>query len=127
MIVMSRLNRCEFIVLLIFLFHSILIFPVFQLLYLFRFNIDSSLYEGSSLRDQVMHMWIKHRDLLINDYSLVGYLLSPNPTVMAHAIANCEFAHELAAEKLIVKLILNPTLVGPEQEAEKARLIDKFH
>ena len=75
----------------------------------------------------MIHMWIKRRNLLINDYSLVGYLLSPNPTSMAHAIANCEFAHEAAAERLIVKLILNPTLVGPEQEAEKARLIDKFH
>jgi hypothetical protein len=46
---------------------------------------------------------------------------------MAHAISNREFAHEAAAERLIVKLILNPTLVGPEREAEKARLIDKFH
>ena len=126
MIVTRRVNRCEY---------SLVHVPIsdctnflyLNFLYLFRFNIDSSLYEGNDLRDQVMRMWIKRRHLLIHDYSLVGYLLSPNPTIMAHAIANREYAHEAAAERLIVKLILNPTLVGSEREVEKARLIDKFH
>ena len=46
---------------------------------------------------------------------------------MSHAIKNKKFAHEQAAERLIVKLLLNPSLTGKSREIEKARLIDKFH
>ena len=53
--------------------------------------------------------------------------MAPNPTIMSHAIKNKKFVHEQAAESLIVKLLLNPSLTGNLQEIEKARLIDKFH
>ena len=46
---------------------------------------------------------------------------------MSHAIKNKKFAHEQAAERLIVKLLLRPSLNGNAREIEKARLIDKFH
>mgnify|MGYP006201000185 CR=1 FL=1 len=46
---------------------------------------------------------------------------------MSHAIKNKKFSHEQAAERLIMKLLLNPSLTGNPQEIEKARLIDKFH
>ena len=46
---------------------------------------------------------------------------------MSHAIKNKKFACKQAAERLIVKLLLNPSLTGNSREIEKARLIDKFH
>ena len=72
-------------------------------------------------------MWGLRRQRLIHDYSLVGYILAPNPNIMCHAIRNKKFAHEQAAERLIVKLLLSPSLNGNAREIEKARLIDKFH
>jgi hypothetical protein len=45
---------------------------------------------------------------------------------MAHAIANKTIEHDKAAERLITKLILNPTLVGTERNNEMAKLIDTF-
>ena len=45
---------------------------------------------------------------------------------MSHAIKNKKFAHEQAAERLIVKLLLRPSLNGNAQEIERATLIDKF-
>ncbi len=46
---------------------------------------------------------------------------------MSHAIKNKKFAHKQAAERLIVKLLLNSSMIGNPWEIEKARLIDKFH
>jgi len=43
---------------------------------------------------------------------------------MAHAIKHKKFAHEEAAERLIVKLLLSPSFNGNAREIEKARLID---
>lgn len=63
----------------------------------------------------------------MHDYSLAGYLLSPNPTIMAHGVENQTIEHEQAVERLIAKLILSPTLVGTERRTEEARLINKFH
>jgi len=45
---------------------------------------------------------------------------------MSHAIDNMTIKHDLAAERLITKLILNPTLVGSERNNERAKLIDTF-
>jgi hypothetical protein len=55
------------------------------------------------------------------------FILAPNPTIMSHAIKNKKFAHEQAAERLIMKLLLNPSLIDNAWEIEKARLIDNFH
>ncbi len=78
------------------------------------------------MTDVVMQFWIKRRPKLIHDYSLVGYILSPNSNIMAHAIDNKTIEHDQAAKQLITKLILNPTLVGTERSNERAKLIDTF-
>jgi len=43
---------------------------------------------------------------------------------MSHALDNKSIKHDQAAERLITKLILNPTLVGSERNNERAKLID---
>ena len=73
-----------------------------------------------------MGFWEKRRPKLIHDYSLVGYILSPNPTIMENAITNKLEVHDEAAERLITKLILDPTLVGNERTIQRAKLIDTF-
>jgi hypothetical protein len=78
------------------------------------------------MTDIVMQFWLKRRPKLIHNYSLVGYILSPNSTIMSHAIDNKTIEHDQAAERLITKLILNPTLVGNERNNERAKLIDTF-
>lgn len=82
---------------------------------------------GDTLTDVVMRMWIKRRHLLIHDYSLVGYLMAPHPSIMQHCLVNKTLLHVEAAENLVSKLLLNPSLVGMEKEREKARLINIFH
>jgi hypothetical protein len=72
-------------------------------------------------------MWIKRRHLLVHDYSLVGYLLSPHPSIMDHCTVNKTLKHVDAAERLVEKLLLNPALFGMDKEREKARLINTFH
>ncbi len=41
--------------------------------------------EEDSMTYQIMTFWFKHRTKLIHDYSLVGYILSPNPQIMNNA------------------------------------------
>jgi hypothetical protein len=78
------------------------------------------------LTDVVMRLWIKRRPKLIHNYSLVGYLLSPNSTIMAHAVEHKTINHDQTAERLFTKLILNPNLVGIKRNNERVNLIDTF-
>jgi hypothetical protein len=74
-----------------------------------------------------MRFWKKRRNKLIHDYSLVGYILSPNPsTIMEHAVDNKTLAHDEAAEQLITKLLLDPLLFGNTRTLERAKVIDYF-
>jgi hypothetical protein len=73
-----------------------------------------------------MRFWIKRRNKLVHDYFLVGYILSPNPTIMASAIVNKSQMHNEAAERLITKLILDQSVVGNERRISRANLIDTF-
>ena len=73
-----------------------------------------------------MRFWIKRRDNLVTDYSLVGYMLSPNPKIMAHCDVNKSSLHVDAADRLIEKLILDPMFVGTKRRETLADLIDKF-
>ena len=73
-----------------------------------------------------MRFWVKRRPKLIHDYSLVGYILSPNPRIMEDAITNKLEIHNDAAERLITKLLLDPALVGNERTVQRAKLIDSF-
>lgn len=84
-------------------------------------------YQDDSLTSVVMRMWIKRRHLIVHDYSLVGYMLAPHPSIMEHCLLNKTMQHVEAVEKLVTKLLLNPALVGMDREREKARLIDTFH
>ena len=78
------------------------------------------------MTDVIMRFWLKRKEKLIHDYSLVGYLLSPNSAIMAHSIEHKSIKHDEAAERLITKLILNPSLVGTPRNIERAKLIDTF-
>ncbi len=59
-------------------------------------------------------------------YALVGYLLSPNPTIMKHALENKDERHDEAVVKLISKLILPRHLVGDDRIKERAQLVNTF-
>jgi hypothetical protein len=83
-------------------------------------------YEGNGLRDTIMRFWIKRQEKLVTNYSLVGYMLSPNPIIMAHCAINKSFLYVNAADHLIEKLILDPMLVGTKHGEKLADLIDKF-
>ena len=78
------------------------------------------------MTDVIMQFWLKRKPKIIHDYSLVGYLLSPNLTIMAHFIEHKTIKHGETAEWLITKLILNPSLVGTKRNNEMATLIDFF-
>jgi hypothetical protein len=96
-------------------------FPFFH----FRI-IGNNKHRGTGLKDTIMLFWKKRRNKLIHDYSLVGYILSPNPTIMEHVINNKTLAHDEAAERLITKLLLDPSLAGNARTQERANLIDYF-
>ena len=78
------------------------------------------------MKSTIVQFWKKRRAKLIHDYSLVGYMLSPHPTIMEHAVNNKTQIHDDASERLITKLILNPALVGNDKIVERAKLIDTF-
>jgi hypothetical protein len=73
-----------------------------------------------------MRFWIKRQDKLIHSYSLVGYLLLPNQTIMDHAYENRSLIHHEAVVNLIEKLIVDPKLVGVEKSTNLAELINNF-
>ncbi len=81
-------------------------------------------YKGNGLKDTIMRFWIKRRERLVTDYSLVGYMLSPNPKIMKHCFVNKSSHHVDAADRLIDKLILDPMLVGTKCRQKLADLID---
>jgi hypothetical protein len=81
---------------------------------------------GIALKSTIMQFWKKQRPKLIHDYSLVGYILSPNPTIMEHAMSNKRQIHDDAVERLITKLLLDPSLVGSAKNTQRAHLIDTF-
>jgi hypothetical protein len=41
--------------------------------------------EEDSMTHQIMTFWFKCQPKLVHDYSLVGYILSPNPPIMNNA------------------------------------------
>jgi len=75
----------------------------------------------------VMQFWLKRKPRLLHDYSLAGYILSPNPTIMAHASDNKTLRHDGAVERLITKLLVDPSLVGNDWTIQRAKLIDTFY
>ena len=76
--------------------------------------------------DEIMRYWIKRRDKLIHPYLLVGYLLSPNQTIMAHAREHRSDMHNKAVITLITRLILDPLLVGNARSEALSEAINIF-
>jgi hypothetical protein len=83
-------------------------------------------YKGNGLKYTIMRFWIKRQDNLVTNYSLVGYMLSPNPKIMAHCAVNKSSLHVDSEDRLIEKLILDPMLVGTKRREKLADLVDKF-
>jgi hypothetical protein len=98
----------------------------FSIYYYYRTGDVTAGWGGDGLAATVMQFWIKRKHRLIHDYSLVGYILAPNPTIMEHAVEHKSLQHDEAAERLITKLLLDPALVGDERKVQRARLIDSF-
>jgi hypothetical protein len=73
-----------------------------------------------------MQFWIKRKNKLLHDYSLVDYILSPKPTIMEHTTNNKILEHNEAAKRLITKLHLDPSLVGTNRNVERVKQIDTF-
>jgi len=73
-----------------------------------------------------MRFWLKRRDKIVHSYALVGYLLSPNQTIMDHAYENRSLIHHEAVVDLIRKLIVDPKLVGDEKARNLAESINTF-
>ena len=63
----------------------------------------------------IMRFWLKRRDKLIHNYSLVGYLLLPNPTIMAHVNDNRSEIHQKVVVSFIKRLIVSQLLVGSDR------------
>ena len=74
---------------------------------------------------KVMTMWLRRKENLSHDYSLVGFLLSPNQTNM-EAAEHHTYQYKAAVSRLIVKLFIDPSLVGLAKIARRASLIDTF-
>ncbi|KAL3800533.1 hypothetical protein ACHAW5_001992 [Stephanodiscus triporus] len=79
--------------------------------------------DSTGIAATVMQFWLKHKPRLLHNYSLAGYILSPNPTIMAHASENKTLHHDGAAERLITKLLVDPSLVGNDWTIQRAKLI----
>ena len=82
--------------------------------------------ESCDLGDKVLTYWKKRKKKLDHDYSKVAFLLNPHPKVMAEAAKAKNLEHDEAVERLIVKLFLDPTLVGQDRNTRKAELMDLF-
>ncbi len=63
---------------------------------------------------------------MLHNYALAGYLLSPNPTIMAHSLANRTKEHDDAVSVLITKLMLPANLVGSKRATRRAELRHQF-
>ncbi len=89
-------------------------------------QLYNAAHTGTGMKSTIVQFWKKRRAKLTHDYSLVRYILSPNPTIMEHAVNNKGQIHDDAAEWLITKLLLNPAFVGSNKAIERAKLIDTF-
>ena len=92
---MINMNYCDILLVFLHVRHAI-----FTMLcnvtnaFIFRNAFNAELWKGESMTCIIMQMWGLHRQRLIHDYSLVGYILPPNPTIMSHAIENKKFVHK---------------------------------
>ena len=78
---------------------------------------------------KVLAIWRQYRPRLLNDFSRVGYLVSPHPKIIEHASNpdNVDLEDREAVERLIKKLVLPKFHVRREDaERELAELVHIF-
>ena len=75
---------------------------------------------------KIMRYWGPHAHAMNHVYALVGYLLSPNPTIMKHAATHKTQQHHDAVSALINKLLVPRDLVGDERTRKRAQLVHTF-
>ena len=66
------------------------------------------LWSGNSMADKIMTIWLKIRERLCHNYSLVGFFILHNPTIMKGTSEKNTDAHEEAVARLIEKIFPNP-------------------
>jgi hypothetical protein len=69
---------------------------------------------------QIMTFWFKHQPKLIHDYSLVGYILSPQERMLDSPI------YSDAVKRLIGKLLVPENLTSTERKECIAEMTTKF-
>ncbi len=77
---------------------------------------------------QIMTLWFKRQPKLIHDFSLVGYILSPNPQIMNNAremMLHCPIYSDVV-ERLIGKLFVLENLTSTEHNECLAEMTTKF-
>jgi hypothetical protein len=79
--------------------------------------------EEDSMTHQIMTFWFKHRPKLIHDYSLVGYILSPNPQIINNARERMLDSpiYSDAIKCLIGKLLVPENLISTEHKNDLLR------
>jgi hypothetical protein len=84
--------------------------------------------EEDSMTYQIMSFWPKCRTKLIHDYSLVEYILSPNPQIMNNASERMLHSpiYSDDVECLIGKLLVPDNLSSNERKECLANLTTKF-
>ena len=78
------------------------------------------------MADKIMKNSIKRREQLCHKYSLVGFLIFPNPTIIKEASEKKTEDNKEAFTKLIDKLFLETYLIGGEISEEISNLIQKL-
>ena len=81
---------------------------------------------GTGLAAKVMRLWHHRAKGLSHDYALLGYLLSPHPVIMQHAIDNRSMQHDDAVRRVVSKLMLPDDLVGDARNERRAQLVHQF-
>ena len=88
---------------------------------------EGSNYTCTGIVARGMRLWFHRKDKMCREYALLGFIMSPNSTIMDEANnhgTGIKFRN--AVERLITKLFLGKTVVRSEQELKKAQLINKF-
>ncbi len=84
--------------------------------------------EEDLMTHQIMTFWFKCWPKLIHDYSLVGYILSPNPRIMNNERERmlCSPIYSHAIKHLIGKLLVPEHLTSTERKECLGEMTTKF-
>ncbi|KAL7532944.1 hypothetical protein ACHAWF_009154 [Thalassiosira exigua] len=88
--------------------------------------VDTSEWFWNNLLNQTMRFWIQTEHRLEHDYAYVGHLCAIHPAIIDDANKNRTQQHDLAVDRLITKLLIDPTVVGLSKVQKKAELVDLF-